>query len=393
MIPVNPFDARARPDPYPVYQYMRTVEPVHRSPIGFWVLTRYDDCRAVLEDKRWSHDADKMLEPARAESDPVDITVRLLRASVAFKDGPAHSQHRRPLEAALRKAMHGLEARVERVAEDLIKLLRDRESDADLVRDYSSPLTIVVLADLFGLESSDRAVLLKLCHDLAWGIDPNIGGPAVVRAGAAAAAMTEYLMDRVDSQRAAPGGLIGELIGRSSRLRSWELIADLTVLLVMGVETTRNLIANSMLALLRNTDQLDALRENPRLIESGLEELIRYDGPMHITARVANEDMDVAQTRIAAGEQVVVLLAAANRDPSRFPNPDKLDLGRMDNPHLGFGAGTHACFAAPLARKVGGPAITALVKLLSNVELAGEVLWSDTVTMRGVRKLPIHFER
>ena len=105
MIPINPFDRRARADPYPVYQYMRTVEPVHRSPVGYWILTRYDDCREVLENPRWSHDADRILEPTRRESDAVDPTVRLLRASIAFSDPPQHAQHRRALEGAIKTAL------------------------------------------------------------------------------------------------------------------------------------------------------------------------------------------------------------------------------------------------------------------------------------------------
>src|SRR5262245_44208131 len=128
MIPLNPFDPRARPDPYPLYQYMRTVEPVHKSPLGFFVLTKYDDCKNVLEDKRWSSDADRMLEPGRADAAPVDPTVRLLRASIAFSDPPAHTRSKRRLEAVFKKAMSGLEARVDRVARDLVTLMHEKGS-------------------------------------------------------------------------------------------------------------------------------------------------------------------------------------------------------------------------------------------------------------------------
>jgi pimeloyl-[acyl-carrier protein] synthase len=392
MIPVNPFDSRARPDPYPVYQYMRTVEPVHKSPVGFWVLTRFDDCRDVLEDKRWSHDADRILEPARGQADPVDMTVRLLRASVAFTDAAMHARHRRPLELAVRSSTRGAEARAAGVAAGLLKLLRERESDADLIRDYAAPLTVVVLSDLMGFPTSDRALLLRLANDLAAGIDPNIQAPAIVKAGAAAAALSEYMIDRLD-QAGAAGGVVGALSGKPRKLRTWELIADLTVLFVIGVETTRNLVGNAMLALLRNPDQLNALRQRPALMALGLEELIRFDGPLHLTARSANEDVDVAGHKIAAGEQAVLLLAAANRDPARFTDPDRLDLARKDNPHLGFGAGAHACFAAPLARQIVGSALSSIVPGLADLELAGEPSWFETVTMRGLRKLPIRFKR
>jgi cytochrome P450 len=373
---------------------MRTVEPIHHNPVGFWILTRYDDCLSVLQDPRWSHDADRILEPARGDIDPVDATVRLLRASVAFADAPDHARHRRPLEAAMKSAMRGVKPRVTKVAADLLRLMHDREGGADLVRDYAAPLSIVVMCDVLGLPSADRPVLLRLSHDLSAGIDPNIGNAGVIRAGAAAAALTEYMLDCLDAQRGATAaGVLVDITARMQKFRTWELIADLIVVLVTGVETCRHLIANSALALLRNPDQLRALRDQPLLIDSGLDELIRYDGPLHLTARVANEDVDVAGTRIAAGEQALVLLAAANRDPARFTNPDRLDLARTENPHLGFGAGSHACFAAPLARLIGSAAITALVGGLKEPELAGEVSWGETVTMRGPGKLPIRFER
>lgn len=393
MIPLNPFDRRARPDPYPIYQYMRTVEPVHRSPVGFWVLTRYVDCLAVLEDPRWSHNADRLLEPARGENDPVDLTVRLLRATVAFLDGPGHVRHRRALESAVRTEMRGMAGRVADAAEGLLRLLRERESKADLVSDYAGPLSIVVVSELLGLPQSDRAALLKLCDELASGIDPDIQPQAVMTAGAAAAAMVEYMLDRLDHARpSADGGVVGELAARRRISRTWELVADLCVLLVIGVVTVRNLIANATLALVRSQDQLQALRARPALMESGLEELIRFDGPLHLTARSANEDVELAGHRIAGGDQALVLLAAANRDPERFSEPDRLNLARDDNAHLGFGAGTHSCFAAPLARQVGRQAILRLVESQARIELDGDPVWSPTVTMRGLRKLPVRLE-
>ena len=391
-MPANPFDHRARSDPYPVYQYMRTVEPIHHNMVGYWILTRYDDCRAVLEDARWSHDADRILEPARGDTDPVDATVRLLRASVAFADGTEHARHRRALEQPLKSALRGTRSRVARVASDLIKLMRDRESDADLVRDYASPLSIVVMSDLMGFPAASRAALLRMSSDLAAGIDPNVGRAGILRAGAGAAAMVEYLLDRFDArQPAGPVGVVDEIIGKSGKARTWELVADITVLFVLGVEATRNLIGNAMLALLRNAGQLEALRQRPALIDSGLDELIRFDGPLHLTARAAKEDIDIAGTRIPAGEQVLVILGAADRDPAQFADPERLDLARQDNPHLGFGLGNHACFAAPLARGIGGAAIIAAATGMAGLELAGDPTWNETVTMRGLRRLPVRF--
>jgi cytochrome P450 len=392
MIPINPFDARARPDPYPVYQYMRTVEPVHRSPIGYWILTRYEDCRAVLEDPRWSHDADRILEPGRGELEPVDPTVRLLRASVAFSDPPRHTQHRRPLEAAIKTALKGSTPRITTVAEGLISLMREKESGADLIHDYATPLPFVVLSELLGIPASDRIHVQRWGRDLASGLDPAVRAAGIVRAGAAAAAMIEYMLERIEAARRAPGpGVIGELAGKPIKLTTWELIADLTVFLVTGIETASALIGNAMLALLRNPDQLDRLRREPTLLASGIDELIRFDGPVHLTARVANEDVEVGGTHIGAGEQAIALLAAANRDPARFTEPDRLDLARKDNPHLGFGAGVHKCFAEPLAKLLCHEAIATLLADLDAIALDGEPRWNDTVTLRGLNRLPVTF--
>lgn len=390
LIPLNPFDRRARPDPYPIYQYMRTVEPVHKSPVGFWILTRYDDCLTVLTDERWSHNADRILEPQRGDDDPVDPTVRLLRASIAFSDPPLHSRHRRPLEAAMKSSMKGSTARITRVAGDLVELMGKKESGADLMRDYAMPLALVALTDIMGLPAADRGKLQRWSRELVSGIDPGVKGEGVMRAAAAASAMVEYMLGQVESSRDNAGtAMLSDLVAKAGKLRTWDLIADLTVFLVVGVETSSGLIGNSLLALLRHPEQMKRLRDDPALIESALDELIRFDGPIHLTARVASEDVLIAGTPIAAGEQAIVLLGAADRDPSRFSDPDRLDLSRSENPHLGFGGGTHTCFAAPLARLLGRVAISTLLARLDKIELAGEPAWSDTVTVRALRRLPI----
>jgi cytochrome P450 len=392
MIPANPFDRRARSDPYPVYQFMRTVEPVHRSPVGFWILTRYADCKAVLDDKRWSHSADRIFEPGRGELEPVDPTVRLLRASMMFSDPPDHARHRGPFETVMKEAMQDIGPRAARVATDLIELMREKEKGVDLIRDYAAPLPLVVLADLLGFPPADRGKVQRWSREMASGLDPMVRSTGVVAAGAASAAFIEYMLDRIGARRGnAAAGMLAGAVAKLGKLTTWEQIADMTTFLVMGIETTCNLIGNSMLALLRNPDQMAKLRQRPSLITSGLEELVRFDGPVHLTARVADEDVEVGGTTIAAGEQAIVLLAAANRDPARFKEPDRLDLARAVNPHLGFGAGVHACFAAPFARLLGASAINTVVAELDRLELAGDPKWNDTVTVRGLSHVPVTF--
>ncbi len=393
MIPVNPFDPRARPDPYPVYQYMRTVEPVHRSQLGFWVLTRYEDCVAVLEDKRWSHDADLILEPGRAAADPVDPTVRVLRSSIAFSDPPDHARHRRRLEPVVRSRMKNLDAATRKAAEGLIKLLRDKESSADLIRDYAAPLAMVVISDLLGVPSADRPKIQRWVRELAGGLDPAAGARNISRASGGAVAMVEYFLNRLDASPDGTAGIIRDLATRHGKLSSWELVADLIALMVIGVETASGLIGNGMLALLRHKDQMDEFRSGRAVLERALDELIRFDGPIHLTARVAQEDVQMGETRVAEGEQAIVLLAAANRDPARFSDPDRLDLNRRENPHIGFGAGAHACFAAPLAKILAGSAIKSLLSAPIEFQLSGDPVWTNTVTVRGMNSLPVALVR
>jgi len=206
-------------------------------------------------------------------------------------------------------------------------------------------------------------------------------------------AMVEYFLNRLDAAPNGTSGIVQDLAARRGKLTSWELVADLTALVVIGVESASGLIGNGMLALLRHKDQMEQLRSGHAELERALEELIRFDGPIHLTARVAQEDVQVGKTNIAAGEQAIVLLGAANRDPARFSDPDRLDLNRKENPHLGFGAGTHACFAAPLARLVAGTAIKTLLSAPIEFQLMGDPVWTNTVTVRGLNSLPVTLGR
>ncbi len=201
-------------------------------------------------------------------------------------------------------------------------------------------------------------------------------------------AMVEYFLNRLEASDVGDG-IIADLATRRGKLTGWETVADLTALVVIGLEATAALIGNAMLALLRHPDQMEELRHGRAVFERALDELIRFDGPIHLTARVARVDVQVGDVAFAADEQAIVLLAAANRDPARFSDPDRLILSRTENPHLGFGAGAHACFAAPLARVIGGTAIRTLLEAPIEFQMSGDPIWSKTVTVRGLSSLPV----
>ena len=202
-----------------------------------------------------------------------------------------------------------------------------------------------------------------------------IRAAGVIRAGAASAALVEYLLDRIDSATLGSGAL-HDLATMPRKVRTWGLIADLAVLIATGLEATSAFIGNAALALVRHPDVRHELAGRPDRRPSAVEELLRFDSPVHLTARAATVDIDLDGHTVAA-----------NRDPSRFQDPDRLDISRQDNQHLAFGHGAHSCFAAPLARLIGGPAVMTLAGL--EMDLAGDPAWLDTVTMRGLRQLPV----
>ncbi|HVD00788.1 MAG TPA: cytochrome P450 [Candidatus Dormibacteraeota bacterium] len=392
LLPVNPFDVRARPDPYPVYQYMRSVEPVHLSPAGFWVLTRYEDCRQVLDGDGWSHDAGALLEPQRAEGDPVDPTVRLLRASLLFADPPALAARREVVERALRRPAAKIGERAAEVAGRLLALIEEREPTADLARDFSVPLGLVAVADTFGVAAADRISLQRWSRDLVAGLDPGIRAAGVASAAAAAAALAEYWLGRLDAARREDGDGPVDVMARSE-IGSWQAAADLGVLFVLAVETTSALIGNALLALLRDQAVRERLAADPGLAGPVVEEAARLDGPWHLTARSAIQRQSIGGSAIEAGELAVLLLAAANRDPAVFPEPDSLRLDRQGPPHLGFGGGPHECLARPFAAAVATAGLGRLAPLLAGIEADGDPEWNPTVTLRGLRRLPVRLAR
>jgi cytochrome P450 len=206
--------------------------------------------------------------------------------------------------------------------------------------------------------------------------------------------MAEYFRSVISERRKEPrDDLLSALIAAEERgdvLSEEELLATCVLLLAAGNETTTNLIGNGMLALLRNPEQLERLRANPDLIEPAIEELLRYDGPVHGTGRVALETMEIGGQEVEEGRIVFTLIAAANRDPAQFPDPDRLDVGRDPNPHVAFGMGIHYCLGAPLARAEGQIAFRSLLERFATIQLGGgDVEWGGTFILRGLKRLPV----
>jgi pimeloyl-[acyl-carrier protein] synthase len=395
----NPFLPDVHEDPYPLYQRLRAEDPVHRSELGFWVLTRHADVLAVLRDPRMSRDPrrSERVDLLRASTEVDDLLVAEEAApSMLFVDPPDHTRLRTLVNKAFTPAaVERLRPRVEAIVAGLL----DRVSGAgamDVVEDLAYPLPVTVICEMFGVPEADYDRFRAWSRDLVRLLDPLVASDALERALRARLALRRYLRELIAERRAHPGGdLLTALIAaedQGHRLSEDELVSMCVLLLVAGHETTVNLIANGTLALLRNPEALARLTAEPALAGSAVEELLRYDSPVQFTSRHALADLDIGGRRVRTGETVVAVLGAANRDPAQFPDPDRLDLARSPNRHVAFGGGIHFCLGAPLARVEARIAIPALLARLPDPELGpNPPVRRDTVTLRGLASLPITF--
>ncbi|MEE1755917.1 cytochrome P450 family protein [Streptomyces sp. SP18CS02] len=396
-------------DPYPAYAWLREHAPVHRtklpSGVEAWLVTRYADARQALADQRLSKNPAHHDEPAHAKGKtgiPGERKAELMTHLLNI-DPPDHTRLRRLVSKAFtprRVAEFG--SRVQELTDRLIDDFAAKGS-ADLIHEFAFPLPIYAICDMLGVPREDQDDF----RDWAGMMIRHGGGP---RGGVARSVkkMRGYLAELIHRKREALGegdddDLISGLIRASDHgehLTENEAAAMAFILLFAGFETTVNLIGNGVYALLRNPGQRARLQESLAagerdLLETGLEELLRYDGPVELaTWRFATEPLTLGGERIEAGDPVLVVLAAADRDPARFDEPDTLDLARRDNQHLGYGHGIHYCLGAPLARLEGQTALATLLTRLPDLRLAGnpdDLRWRGGLIMRGLRTLPVEF--
>jgi cytochrome P450 len=370
-------------NPYPIYSLIRTVRPVLEVPVpgwdgpGMWMLTRYRDVHDVLRDARFS------VERIRAPlvRDNLDRMPEFLRQSaqglrsMLIMDPPDHTRVRKLVNKAFTpKRIAALRDHIETLVGTLLDEAAER-GRFDVIHDLAEPLPAIVIAELLGVPASDHR------HFREWS-SALISGMASPNADARAAAteagrhLFGYLADTIADRRRAPReDLISAMIEAQEErdaLSDAELLATSNLLLLAGHETTTNLIGNGMLALLREPAEWRRLCDTPDLLPTAIEELLRFDGPVQATLRVALEDVAIDGHAIPAGALVLVSIGAANHDPAVFADPDELDLARDPNPHLAFGFGTHFCLGAPLARLEAQLAFEALTRRFPKLALVDD---------------------
>jgi cytochrome P450 len=387
-----------RHDPYLLYARMRRETPVYRSSQGVWYLTRYVDVDAVMFNPALSSDRERMIRAMQAEGAAAARVGRLLvrqgGQTMLTADPPDHIRLRKlAVMAFTARRVRGLRPRIEAIADELLDAAVAAGSTMDLIAALAFPLPITVISELLGVPHADRGRIRAWSRQL---FDSLVTPEGIELTEQASQALDAYMRDLIRRRRGEPGddllsGLVTAQEG-NDRLSEDELTATCVLLLLAGHETTVNLIGNGMLALLHHPDERRRLRDDPSLVRSAVEELLRYDSPVQAVQRVVVGQVNIDGVRLGDGERVFAMLGAANRDPDRFVDPDRLDVGRADNRHLSFGNGPHFCLGAPLARLEGQIAISALVRRLPRLRLDTDVIqWRPNPLLRGLATLPIAY--
>ncbi len=390
-------------NPYPLFKRLREEDPVHWDPyLHTWVVTRYEDVTAVL----YGFSAERTPTPQQLHEKGLDHLGPLAQMMVRlmlFMDPPDHTR----LRGLAAKAFtpHRVE-KLRGYVEDLVNSLLDRvekSGQMDMIADLGVPVPARVTGELLGVPGEDVTQLKQWAHDFSEMLgnfqhNPD-RTPLMLET---AKGMAEYFAEQVQKIRDNPEtykreGLVQSLMAAEidgDRLTTDEVVCSTIVTMLGGMETTTNLIANGVLSLIRNRDQEDKLRSDMSLLPSAVEEMLRYEPPSQHTGRLAPEDTEIGGKIIRKRQAVMAVMAAGNRDPERFPDPDRFDIERKDNRHLSFGWAQHFCFGAPLARLEGQIALQTLLNRFENIQLApGKLEWRTNSGLRGLKAMPITFNR
>jgi cytochrome P450 len=390
------FSPENRRNPHPTYHKIRSQHPQAYNPeLDEWLLTGWADCVTVLRDARWSsnpeHRGDRAYKGPHVE-EFAEANVRTL----LFLDPPDHTRLRRLVSKAFTpRRIEQLREHVREISEELLADVEPGQP-FDVISTLAYPLPLIVICELMGVPVEDRQQFEGWSSDATRLLDGDIDEETMQRGVVAAMYFINYFNTLFEARRAEPrDDLVSGLLAVEESgdvLTEEELRSIVLLLFLAGHETTMNLIGNGLFALMQHRGQWDRLVADRSLAPSAVEELLRYDGPVHVTGRVATEDLEVGGQLFTKGTQVVTLLAAANRDPKRFPDPDRLDIGRTDNQHLAFSHGIHYCLGAALARLEGQVVFDTLAARFPSLHLAvdpDEVEYREHFVLRGLKALPV----
>ena len=388
-------------NPYAYYAALRDAEPVYWSArLNAWMLTRFADVHAALKDprlissRRVSSYADSLPSTTREQMQPLFYQ---FDKWIGNMDAPDHTRLRRLVNVAFTGRMvEGLRGDIEELVAELLDAVQ-ASGRMDFVADFAYPLPAIVIARMLGVPAERREQFMRWSDNLTAYSGTGRADPDIAQAASRSAAeLTALFKELADVRRTAPQpDLLSRLVEaeeEGDRLTEQELLGMCGFLIVAGHETTMALLSNGMLALLRYPDQLQRLRDEPELIGSAVEEMLRFDSPIQHQTRSAAVAVEIGGRRIEAGHRVMPFLGAANRDPEKFNEPDRFDISRDPNPHLAFGFGPHYCIGAPLARLEAEIALAAILQRCPHLELVDDQPpFRHHTSQRNPTRLPIVF--
>jgi cytochrome P450 len=391
----NPLSPEVIANPYPHYHRLRTLDPVHRSPLGVFVASRHADVSFVLRDKRFGKDFVGRMTRRFGPQVLDEPVYRSMRHWMLQLDPPDHTRLRGlVVKAFTARRVEDMRPRIQEIVDRTLDRIEPR-GQMDLIADFALRLPVIVICDMLGIPEEDHEMIFAGARGGGRLLDPvPLSRAEIDQANNDNLATEAYFHSLFELRRRQPGDdLTTQLVlaeEEGHKLTNEELTANIILLFGAGHETTVNLIGNGLLALYRNPDQLRLLKESPALITNAIDELLRYDSSVQLTGRTALEDISVGGVDVAKGESVLCLLGAANRDPAVYPDPDRLDITRSNIRPMSFGGGIHFCLGAQLARIEGEIAIAALLRRLPNLKLddVEHPDWRQTFVLRGLNRLP-----
>jgi unspecific monooxygenase len=396
----KPYDPAFAADPYPVYKRLRESTPIFFSEeLAMTLFTRYDDIRALLMDKRLGRTMNHIATPTERQKSAerwahLPNYNRYVRVNMLEMEGADHTRLRRLVSAALDpRRIRKLRDRVQAVVNELLERIAPH-GNMEFLEELAVPLPVHMISELLGWPAEQRERLRPWSAHIVRLYEKDYTREDEARAESAATEFSAALNDLADERGRTPrDDLVSALVAvrdHGNRLSRDELVATCILLLNAGHEATVNGAGNGLLALLRNPEQLARLRSEPTLIGSAIEELLRFDAPLQLFHRFVLEDFEHGGVKFARGDMVGFLYGSANRDPQGFERPDELDLARKPNSHLAFGAGTHFCLGAPLARLELDVLFTTLLRRLPNIRLySGKPEFRRGLVFRGLKQLRV----
>ncbi len=385
-------------NPYPTYRRILLEDPVYWSDFfGGWYLMRYKDVADAMQDKRISAKRPPISKLPQSEQQNILPLIETLSKWILFCDPPEHTRLRVMFNKAFTpRIIDSMAERIQTLVDELIDGVYE-QGHLDIIHNLAYPMPAIVIAQMLGANSEDREQFKKWSSDLAkffgmFRIKPEI----LTSAKQSILEMKEYFRYILEQRRHTPqDDLMSSLIfaqEKGNSLDDDELLSNCVFLTFAGHETTTNLIANGLLALLENPEQMQKLKDDPSLVTTTVEEFLRYDSPIQRQARIAVTDLEIDGKQISQGQRLFLVIGAANRDPEQFLNPDKLDITRPQNPHLAFGKGTHFCLGAALGRLEAQIAINTIVRRFSDLRLnTDQIEWYENPSLRGMKSMPVAF--